>query len=167
MKRIMITALLAVTLATITGCAKDGINGRDGKDGLGGNANLEQFTYTIQSNQWYTRGTFQQPGFQYYHQIDAPEVTQSVMDNGAVMVYIKQSDLFYPLPAITDYETYVTTVQFNVYLGMVEVFIEDTDFQTQAPGAMTLKVVVFDQLNSLPKNLDIKNYKQVLAYMNQ
>jgi len=158
MRRFMIIALLAVSLAITSGCTKD--------DGPNGNANLEHLTKVIQSNQWYTRGEFQFPGFQYYYQIDVPEITRDILDNGAVMMYIKQSDLFYPLPAITDYGTYVNTVQFNVYQGMVEIFIEDTDFSTTAPDAMTLKIVVFNQLKSLPKELNIKDYKQVLAYLN-
>lgn len=169
MKQLMITALLFVSLATITGCAKDGLNGRDGvngKDGQGGNANIEHYTYTIQDNQWYTRGSFGQPGYQYYYQIDIPGISQDVMDYGAVMVYIKLNDLFYPLPAIANYDGYVNTIQNNVYMDMVEIFVEDTDFKTVTPGQITFKVVVFDQIISLPKSLNIKDYKQVEAYLN-
>jgi hypothetical protein len=159
MRQFMITALLLASTATFTGCTKD--------DGPNGNANLEHFTYTVQANQWYTYGVLGQPGFQYYRQFDVPEVTQDVMDNGAVMVYIKQDDLFYPLPAITDNDGWVNTIQFNVYPGMVEVFVEDTDFQTENPGTMTFKIVIFDQLKSLPNSLDIKDYNQVLAYFSE
>ena len=156
----MITALLLTSLATITGCVKK-------DDGPNGNANLEHYTYTVQANQWYTYGEFGHSGWQYYHQFDVPEVTRDVMEKGAVMVYIKGNDLFYPLPATTDYDGWVNTIQYNVYLGMVEVFVEDTDFQTDNPGPMVFKIVIFDQLKSLPPALDIKDYKQVLAYMNK
>jgi hypothetical protein len=172
MRKLMITALMLASLATITGCVKDGLNGRDGrdgvdgKDGLGGNVNIENSTFTIQANQWYTRGVFQQQGFQYYCLIDVPRITQDVMENGAVMIYVQQSDLFYPLPAITNNNGYVNTIQNNVYSGTVEIFVEDTDFQTENPGIMTFKIVIFDQLSSLPKDLDIKDYKQVVAYLN-
>ena len=163
MKRFLNAAIVLALLATFTGCIKDNGNGPNG------NADLEHYTYTVQSNQWFTRGVFGQSGFQYYYQIDIPGITQSVMDYGAVMVYIKRSDLnlFYPLPVITDNDGYVNTIQNNVYLGMVEIFIEDTDFHTEAPGQITFKVVVFDQLKSLPKSLDINDYKQVEAYLNQ
>jgi hypothetical protein len=159
MKKLMITALLLVSLATITGCVKD--------SGPNGNANLQNYSYSIQPNQWYTSGIYGQAGWQYYHQFDVPEITRSVMEKGAVMVYAKQNDMFYPLPATTDNNGFVTTFQFNVYLGMVEIFVEDTDFQTVNPGAMSFKIVLFDQLKSLPKSLDIKDYKQVLAYVNE
>jgi hypothetical protein len=158
MRKLMISTLLLVSVATIMGCKKD--------EGPNGNANIDNYTYTIQTNQWYTYGEFGQPGFQYYRQIDVPAITQDVMEKGAVMVYIKQDDLFYPLPATTDNDGWVTTVQYNVYMGMVEVFVEDTDFQTVNPGTMTLKIIIFDQLKSLPASLDIKDYKQVIAYMN-
>jgi hypothetical protein len=167
MKRFLNAALFLTFLATFTGCGKDGINGVDGKDGLGGNANLEHYTVTIQPNQWLTRGVFSTPGYQYYTDFNVPGITQAVMQSGAVMVYIKLDDLFYPLPAITNNDGYVSTIQNNVYLGLVEIFMEDTDFQTEAPGAYTFKVVVFDQLKSLPKSLDIKDFKQVEAYMNK
>jgi len=159
MKRFLSIALMATSLAIITACTKD--------DSPNGNANLEHFTYTIQSNQWYTRGVYGSLGWQYYSQIDIPDITKDVMENGAVMIYIKQNDLFYPLPAITDEDGWVNTVQFNVYLGQVEIFVEDTDFQTVAPGAMTLKIVIFNKLKSLPAYLDIKDYKQVLSYTNK
>lgn len=159
MKRIINSAILLAFLATFVGCVKD--------SGPSGNADLEHYTYTVQSNQWYTRGVFGEPGFQYYYQIDIPGITQAVMNSGAVMVYVKQNDLFYPLPAITNFNGYVNTIQNNVYLGMIEIFVEDTDFQTDPPAQMTFKVVVFDQIYSLPKSLDIKDYKQVEAYMNK
>jgi len=158
MKRFLNAALLLAFLATFGACVKD--------NGPHGNADIEHYTYTVQPNQWYTRGVFGQAGFQYYYQIDIPGITRAVMDNGAVMVYVKLNDLFYPLPAITNNNGYVNTMQNNVYLGMVEIFVEDTDFQTEAPGQFTFKVVVFDQIYSLPKSLDIKDYKQVEAYMN-
>ena len=50
---------------------------------------------------------------------------------------------------------------------MIEIFIEDTDFQTDVPGSMTFKVVVFNQLKSLPKSMDIRDYKQVEAFINK
>jgi hypothetical protein len=159
MRKLMLTFLIIGSLGAITGCTKD--------DGPNGNANLEHLTFTIQENQWYTYGTYGVQGFQYYRQIDVPDITQSIMEKGAVMVYIKQNDLFYPLPATTDYDGWVNTIQYNVYQGKVEIFVEDTDFRTENPGAMTLKIVIFDQLKSLPDSLNIKNYGQVLAYMNQ
>jgi hypothetical protein len=158
MKRFMNAAILLAFFATFMGCIKD--------SGPNGNADLEHYTYTVQSNQWYTRGVFGEPGYQYYYQIDIPGITQAVMNKGAVLVYVKQNDLFYPLPAITNSNGYVNTIQNNVYLGMVEIFLEDTDFQTNAPGQMTFKVVVFNMLKSLPAGLDLKDYKQVEAYLN-
>lgn len=162
MKTILKSAVLFALIATFAGCVKD-----EGPVGPIGNTDLEHFTYTVPSNQWYTRGVFGEPGYQYYYQIDIPGITQSVMNYGAVMVYIKQDELFYPLPATANFDGYVNTIQNNVYLGMVEIFIEDTDFQTDPPGQMTFKVVVFDQLKSLPTTLDIKDYKQVEAYMDK
>jgi hypothetical protein len=160
MKKILNAVVLLAFLATFAGCVKD--------NGPGGNADLAHYTYTVQPNQWNIRGVFGQAGYQYYYQIDIPGITQSVMNSGAVMVYVKLNDLFYPLPASTNYVGYVSTMQNNVYPGMVEIFIEDTDFQTQAPAdQFTFKVVVFDQLYSLPKSLDIKDYKQVEAYINK
>ena len=166
MKKILKSVVFLAFLATFAGCVKD--------NGPNGNTDLANYTYSVQPNQWYERGDVGYSGFQVFCEIDIPGITQDVMDYGAVMVYVKRDDLnlFYPLPVITNlYDNvngyaYVNTIQNNVYLGMVEIFIEDTDYLTVVPGPMTFKVVVFNQLKSLPASLNIKDYKQVEAYLN-
>ena len=157
MKKFLNATLLLAFIATFTGCVKD--------NGPSGNADLASFNYSVRANQWLADGTRGTVGFQYYSRFDVPEITQSVMDFGTVMVYKQENSLFYPLPVSTSDVGYVSTIQYNVYLGMVEIFIEDTDFLTDPPADMNFKVVVFNQLKSLPVSLDIKNYKQVEAYM--
>jgi hypothetical protein len=159
MRKLMITAVIALAIASISGCVKD--------SGPDGNANIENYTYTIQSEQWYFQGTQGQPGWQYFCQISVPAITQAVLEKGAVLVYVKENDLVYPLPATYNYESWITTYQYNIYPGLVEIFVEDTDFQTERPGMMIFKIVIFDQLKSLPASLDLKDYKQVLAYINK
>ena len=161
MKKFLNAAILLTFLATFVGCVKD--------SGPNGNADLDHYTYTVQANQWNERGVFGQQGYQYFYEIPIPGITQTVLNTGTVMVYIQRDDLnmFYPLPVITNNTGYVNTIQNNVYLKMIEIFIEDTDFQTDVPGSMTFKVVVFNQLKSLPKSMDIRDYKQVEAFINK
>ena len=157
MKKFLNAALLLAFIATFTGCVKD--------NEPSGNADIASFTQPIHANDWLVDGIAGKPGYQYYSRFDVPEITQRVMDLGTVMVYKQENSLFYPLPVSTSYAGYVSTIQYNVYLGMIEIFIEDTDFLTDPPADMNFKVVVFNQLKSLPVSLDIKNYKQVEAYM--
>ncbi len=64
----------------------DGINGIDGTDGQDGNANVNTYTYdlsTMTGSIW---------------QINAPQLTQDVLDNDGILCYVRRSNIYYPVP---------------------------------------------------------------------
>lgn len=62
---------------------------KKGKTGPAGTANV-QFSPWIPSNPWVRSTTSIDPGKQtYYFDIDAPKVTQAILDSGLVVVYAK------------------------------------------------------------------------------
>ncbi|MFN0187838.1 MAG: hypothetical protein ACKVQV_03985 [Bacteroidia bacterium] len=85
MKKLLVFFSIIVLLSS---CAKDGDPGAQGPTG---NANVKSKTFTITPGQWQSSGT---AGTDYYKFIDLAfsEITQSVIDNGAVLVYLKASN---------------------------------------------------------------------------
>ena len=76
--------LIAIVFATITlycGCAKDGATGPAGANGSNGNANVETFTFL--NKNWMNSNS------DLY--LTIPQITQTVLDKGAVLVYIRLS----------------------------------------------------------------------------
>jgi hypothetical protein len=82
MKKLLVFFSIIVLLSS---CAKDGDPGAQGPTG---NANVKSKTFTITPGQWQSSGTV---GTDYYKFIDLTfaSITQSVIDNGAVLVYLK------------------------------------------------------------------------------
>jgi hypothetical protein len=120
-----------------------------------GNTDISSNTYTVS---W----TYLDPS--YYCEMNVPEITQDVVDNGAVFVYIQTTSgdwmaLPCTLPIDGNYSSTYTPVH---SLGLVRVFKTDTDLLTLDPGITTLKVVVVSEHGLAQKpDLDWTDYKQV------
>lgn len=73
-----------------------------------------------------------QPGFYVYQQFRFPEITNSVMEDGAVMVYLCEGDNDVPLPNVfplADGRNVVTeNMRFEVKKGLITVILEWSDF---------------------------------------
>jgi hypothetical protein len=94
MKKLL--TLLSFTFL-ITSCAKDGEDGAPGAQGPAGNANVKSFNFMVTPGQWQATGGV---GVDYERYVDlsVAEVTQDIVDNGAVLVYWKSSGSAVQLP---------------------------------------------------------------------
>jgi hypothetical protein len=122
-----------------------------------GNADISSNTYT-------TTWTFQDPS--YYCDLSVPEITQDIVDNGAVFVYMSNGNggwtaLPHTEPIDGSYSSTYTPVHF---VGGVRIWKTDTDLLTLDPGSSTFKVVVVSE-NGLAKrpNLNWEDYNEVKA----
>ncbi len=120
-----------------------------------GNTDISSDTYTVSWN-------YLDPS--YYCEMSVPEITQDVVDNGAVFVYIQNTSgdwvaLPFTLPIDGNYSSTYTPVH---GLGLVRVYKTDTDLLTLDPGTSTFKVVVVSEHGLAQKpDLDWTDYKQV------
>jgi hypothetical protein len=116
----------------------------------------------IYSNQYEVTWTFQDPS--YYTTLNIPQITQDVLDNGAVMAYLSNGNggwvaLPCTVPMNASYASTYTPV-FN--LGGVTIWKLDTDFLTLDPGYVTFKIVVLTQKQLIAHpNLDLTDYESV------
>ncbi len=134
-------------------CKVEGPPGPDGKDG---NANVKTMNITIESSKW-------SGGYSGYDAlVDCPIITQSVIDSGAVMCYLKVDDMSLALPVSVWNESYTTHWFFASQLKQILFLTQDDDNYTLRPDKVTIKVVAIESSDLVQKaNIDLKDYEAV------
>jgi hypothetical protein len=135
--------------------AEKGPKGDKGDPGAVGNANVVT-TNTVELKSW----SYDSTGDIYTTSITSPALTQSVMDNGLVMVYIKD-DGWIPLPYVglsspTDFLT------FQILPGSVLISYFDNVDPTENPNSfgIVVKVVIIPKAAAKPA-VNHEDYSQV------
>lgn len=154
------TTMIIGMLVFSTSCKK-GDTGPAGTNGKDGNANV--VSSTITSSNWVYTSPSWKIDFTY------PAITQSIIDNGAVLVYLQVGSAYNQLP-LTTYpsSTYSRTYEVSSYVGGVAIYATDSDLTQPAnPGSKKFKVVVIaaSGLKQNP-NVNLDNYEEVKAAFN-
>ena len=138
-----------------------GTNGTNGINGTNGNANVVSSSITTAS--WTYVAPSWEMSFTY------PAINQDILDNGAVLVYVKSGSNYYQLP-YTFYpsSSYSRTYTFVHYLGGLKVFVTDSDLtQPTNPGTLTFKVVAIAASGKMANpNLNYDDYNAVKKAFN-
>lgn len=129
-----------------------GPQGPEGPQGLDGNVNVRAYEYEVFPNAWQANGI---PGNANYGFVAAsvfPEITNSVLNNGAVVGYYLDGTSQSIMPAILYYDGYHTNYDFILYPGEAEFWVRDSDLQTTAPNQSTFyrMVVIQGRFKDLP-----------------
>lgn len=162
MKKIIIIGAYVLTVLMFDACtkAKDGAPGAQGPQG---NANVGYAIYNVAASDWGLTSPI------YHVTLNAPQVTQDILNKGAVLVYANVSGSSVQLP-YTYYPTatYSETWQPTFTLGQVEISITDSDLTNPAaPGAYTFKVVVIAASGLIAHpHVNWKNYSEVKTTFN-
>ena len=154
--------LIVIIIATaFNACTKGdtGPEGPTGATGATGNANVNTQTFTISS--W----TYSSPS--YSASVTDYDITQDIVDNGAVMVYVSNgSGGWQPLPLTvypsSSYSSTYTTVH---ALYTVAFYKTDSDLTQPAdPGTLSFKVVAIAGVAyKKHPNVNWRNYEEVKA----
>jgi hypothetical protein len=145
---------------TFSNCEKVTVTGPAGEDGKDGNANV--VSSSITSGSW----SFLSPSWSQSFSYSA--ITQDILDNGAVLVYVASGVNYYQLP-YTFYPTssYSRTYNYVHYLGGLKVYVTDSDLNTPEPGTLKFKVVVIEASGLIKNpNVDLNNYQAVKKAFN-
>ena len=134
---------------------KDGVNGIDGKDGNANVIGSSSFTPT-----WTNGGTY------WYTSLTATGITQSIVDRGVVMVYMKDGSRWVALPVTGWLNDEVFA--FNFELNKLNLFCYNT------AGTLPNSPVasIFRMVTIAPSNLakypdtDWRDYNQVCKVLN-
>ncbi len=122
--------------------------------------------FVIGPSDWTAFGTFGQPGYGYATTITATNITQDILDHGAVMVYYRpiNTSNYTALPCTIPINgNYSTTFLFIASAGYIQLKTLDSDTQTLIPAdIMYFKVVAIDGSQRIANpDLDLKDYEQV------
>lgn len=98
-------------------------------------------------NDWILSGTEGQPGCYVYQEFRFDEITQNVLDKGAVLVYLIDADgrdniLPYVFPVDNGYELIMQNIRFDVEKGILTIVIEWQDFKKYNQGDYEFKVCI-------------------------
>lgn len=166
-KKLLITAFMIISgsaILTFNGCkGKDGAPGAQGPAGTNGNANVTSGTVTVSN--WTYDGTNKL----YKATIIDNNITQAIVDEGVVLVYLISGGGNLALP-VTIYptSTYSETISFVYGLQQVVLSIQDSDLtQPGTPGSINFRVVKIAPSGIIAHpDVDFKNYTQVKAAFN-
>lgn len=177
MKSLLSTILMGFVLLLISGCDE----GPVGPQGPPGNANV--FSLNFQFD--YNGSSAVQNGTVVSEQYDVPDITPSVVDDGAVLVYYRFAGTWTALPYTLSVEApddpprvdYTATFGYAYDDQFIEVFVEASSddpvviqeiSETELFGApIEMKAVIIDGF-FFGKNsdLDLRDYEAVKAYFN-
>ena len=154
MKKLFFGAFVAFMALSISSC---------GSSGSGSSTTTE---ITITSGQWSASGTPGQPNFLYVYSQTMSSITQSVVDNGYVLCYIKFSGTntqYSPMPYTETYSGYTVNYYHQYQQGTLFIVRKDSDLNTVAPsGTITVKVVVVSTKDApLLDGVNTNNYVEV------
>ena len=115
-------------------------------DEVGGNANMSTVDFTVQTSQWKELGTWQEAGFGYYVDLDFPELTNNVIMDGMVSLYMKIDDAWVPVPVYfynqIDQYQFQGGYFYRMKQGVFSVEYYENDGQTGNPGTQIFRLVI-------------------------
>ena len=150
---------------------EDGQDGQDGADGEDGNANVATYIFNVPND------------FGSSFRIDFPELTQSVLENDAILTYLRRSDTnigttYFPIPGIS----IAYLIELELSLGVAATYFYDRrtgDSLAPPDGVFDVIKFVIISTNSTTSGksskesilqelkdagVDVNDYQQVAEY---
>jgi hypothetical protein len=131
MKKLIFISLIAISLFSVS-CKKDS----------GGNADIRTVDFAVQNSQWIEYNTFGQPDYGFYVELDFPEITGNVVENGMVTLYMKYGESWTPIPFNYYYSTYAGGYFYSIKNGVLSIDYYESDHQTENPGTQLFRLVI-------------------------
>ena len=159
MKKAFFVILTSIALVS---CVKEGPRGPRGQQGVPGipgkdGTQINTYYFEVFPNQWKSYGDWGSPGYYCYAEKTLPELSPSVIEEGAVLVYVLFDGYDHQLPYIIpsydynyDYGYYSTIIRYDLQAGKIGFIVEDSDFETPLPpygnGSVLFKVVIISKI---------------------
>jgi len=143
MKRLIFITLVAASLFS-TSCTKEYVT-----NVVGGNADMRTVDFNVLTNDWVEYGTPGEQGYGYYVDLTFPEITNNVIQNGMVTLYMKRGDTWTSIPFNYFYRsTDVVPVNYeggffySMQQGLFSIDYYESDHYTLNPGSQTFRLVI-------------------------
>lgn len=139
MKKLIFITVLAITLFS-TSCTDD----------AGGNADMSTVDFSVQAAEWQEISdiVYGTVGYGYYVDLDFPELTNNVIQNGMVSLYMKSGFSWVPVPIyyyFLDDQTqalYQGGFYYSMKQGVFSIDYYESDGYTKNPGTQIYRLVI-------------------------
>ena len=129
-----------------------GVPGRDGSNGKDG-TQINTYYFEVFPEQWKINGTYGSEGYYCYEEKNLSDLTSSVIEQGAILVYVLFGDYDHQLPYIIpsyDDGYYARIIRYDLQPGKIGFIVEDSDFKVLLPPfgseKRTFKVVIISKI---------------------
>jgi hypothetical protein len=130
MKKLLFISILAISLFS-TSCTK-----------VGGNADMSTVDFIVQNTDWKQYGTLGEQGFGYAVDLDFPELTNNVIQNGMVTLYMKTGESWTSVPYNYFYSNFQGGYYYSMKVGTFSIDYYESDHQTENPGTQIFRLVI-------------------------
>lgn len=170
LKKASYILLVALTSTAISCSPEDGATGPQGPAGMDGNANVRNITFDASN----FAGTFTD--------VFIPELTQDVLENDALLTYLNDGTLWFPVPCPAEAYGFDLAVDVNYDIGLVSFDYSDatgTSVDIFAGELQSGRLIIIESSSSTTrgnqfdiakelrdKGVDINNYYEVCDYFN-
>ena len=138
MKKLLFITLLSVSLFSVS-CTKD----------TGGNANISTVDFTVTETRWNVTNDIPigQQGYGYYVDLVFPEITENVIRDGMVTLYMKRGDTWTSVPfnyfyQSSDLVNYQGGYFYSMQVGTFSIDYYESDHKTLNPGTQIFRLVI-------------------------
>jgi len=131
MKKLFFITIIATALFSIS-CQKD----------MGGNADVSSIEFVVLTSDWFPIGTEGTPGYGFAVDLDFPEITDNVVQNGMATLYIKTGDAWAPVPLYYYKDGYQGGYLCMMQRGVFSIEYYESDHLTVRPETHVFKLVI-------------------------
>jgi len=131
MKKLIFLAIIAIALFS-TSC----------EDNPGGNADMQTVDFIVQNSEWVEYGTAGNPGYGFAVDLSFPEITDNVIQNGMVTLYMKSGESWLPVPVSFYNENYQGGFIYAMKRGIFSIEYYESDHYTVRPDTQIFRLVI-------------------------
>lgn len=131
MKKLIFISLVAISLFSAS-CTKD----------TGGNADMSTVDFIVQKSDWIEYGTYGEPDYGFAVDLDFPELTNNVIQNGMVTLYMKIGESWTSVPFNYYYSSFQGGYYYSMKVGTFSIDYYESDQKTENPGTQIFRLVI-------------------------
>lgn len=163
------TLCIALAGALMSSCTTvEGPPGPPGPPGRDGNAEVYSINYIVEDENWYDVGVQGEDDYFLAADLDVPEITQDIVDDGLVLVYYRVDNqspwIALPYTFISHNPQYVEKLDFIYDLAYVGLQSQATD-RNATPYAGTFRVIVASAIPINKRAVNYQNYDEVADWL--
>jgi hypothetical protein len=131
MKKLFFLTLIALSLFSFSCTEK-----------TGGNADMSTVDFVVQSNEWIEYGVAGEPMYGFAVDLAMPEITDNVVQNGMVSLYMKSGESWLPVPVYFYNVGFQGGYFYKMKRGVFSIDYYESDQQTLRPDTQIFRLVI-------------------------